>query len=264
MFVLPTARFPDSPPALADAITRGLAPYFPSGSPDVRVEGDQISSLRKVSADVTGARIDRKTKPVAAGGGAGIPAFTTQELKIVGRSISVFDANVNFSLEASDAEIHQSARGDELLLFPARVRSGRLMLDALRSDLEFLAKKAAMREAEKQGVKVEDLKLALEVKSARELSCLVTVTVKKLILKATLRISGELSLNDTMEATLCNLRCEGDGGMANLASAALAPYLAKLEGRAFPLTALPLGKIKLHDVAFAADGDRVSVRGEFA
>lgn len=121
-----------------------------------------------------------------------------------------------------------------------------------------------MRAAEKQGVNVEDLRLALEVKSPRELSCVVTVTVKKLVLRATLRISGDLSFSDTMEAMPRNLRCEGDGGMANLASAALAPTLAKLEGRNFPLTALPLGNIKLRDLAFAADAERMSVRGEFA
>ena len=54
----------------------------------------------------------------------------------------------------------------------------------------------------------------------------------------------------------------GAGWLGSLACGVLEPHLAKLNGRSFPLMALPLGEVRLRDVRLAAS-DKLSVTAEF-
>jgi hypothetical protein len=76
-----------------------------------------------------------------------------------------------------------------------------------------------------------------------------------LFLAASLRITGQLDLNDQLNLKISGLNCTGDGGIGVMACGILKPYLEKFDGREFPLLPLPLEGISLRDVRLAVDDD---------
>ncbi|MDQ6655945.1 MAG: hypothetical protein M3Y80_09050, partial [Verrucomicrobiota bacterium] len=65
-----------------------------------------------------------------------------------------------------------------------------------------------------------------------------------------------------LNASLSGLTCNGEGAIGSLACGVLQPHLEKVDGRTFPLMALPLGDVRLRDVRLAA-GANLSVTAEF-
>src|SRR5437764_408454 len=82
-------------------------------------------------------------------------------------------------------------------------------------------------------------------------------SARRRLSRAVLHLSGTIAVSDELVATVWNLRCTGDGASATLACAAITPQFARVEQRPFPLSALPLGEVRLHDVAFALAKDRI-------
>jgi hypothetical protein len=102
----------------------------------------------------------------------------------------------------------------------------------------------------------------LRSKSSRSLAAEVRLRAKKLFLSASIRITGQLDLDEELNARISGLNCAGDGAIATMACGVLKPHLEKIDGREFPLMSLPLGKIRLRDVQLAV-GDKLSVTAQF-
>lgn len=192
-------------------------------------------------------------------------ALSTRELSVFGKPLSLFGAGINLTLEADEVELLQAARApSQIILFPGRVRSGRLIIETQRTDLEQLVKRVIVRQAGKQGVTVENVVLSLESTNPRALGAVIAVTVRKLFITTTLRISGEVTIDETFAARLRNLHCDGEGNFGALGCAMLAPHLIKLEGRSFPLSALARGTNTLRDLRIDIAGEQIALRAEFA
>jgi hypothetical protein len=78
-----------------------------------------------------------------------------------------------------------------------------------------------------------------------------------------LSLVGTFAVSDDLVATVSNLKCHGEGPIAALACAAITPSFSKIERRAFPLSALPLGEIQLRDLTIDTANEKVVVRARF-
>jgi hypothetical protein len=135
-------------------------------------------------------------------------------------------------------------------------------ISASVSDLETVITQLARREASKQGVTVEEVRLNFREIDQRALEFGADVRAKKMFFAATVRIFGRISIKEQLVAVLSDLRCSGEGAIGSMACGFLAPQLAKLEGHGFPLTALSSGELSLRDVTLSA-GERVAITAEF-
>jgi hypothetical protein len=149
------------------------------------------------------------------------------------------------------------------LLTVARPSEREIEISANVSDLETAITQLAGREAGKQGVTVEDVRLNFRQIDQRSLKLEANVRAKKMFFAATIRITGRLEIDQDLTATMSDLSCTGDGTIGSMACGFLAPQLAKLNGRTFPLAGLNLGDRALRDVRLAA-GDKLSVTAEIA
>jgi len=111
-------------------------------------------------------------------------------------------------------------------------------------------------------VNIDSVELTLRSRSSRSLTAEVRLRAKKLFMSASLRITGQLDLDDQLNARISGLDCNGDGAIASVACGVLKPHLQKLEGREFSLMSLPLGEVRLRDVRIAV-AEKLSVSAEF-
>ena len=90
----------------------------------------------------------------------------------------------------------------------------------------------------------------------------VRLRAKKLFISASLQVTGQLDLDEELNARISGLDCTGEGAMASVACGVLKPHLHTLDGREFSLMSLPLGEVRLRDVLIAV-GDKLAITAEF-
>ena len=146
--------------------------------------------------------------------------------------------------------------------FFMRRTSGRIDVSVAKVDLEKLILAVAKREADKQGVAIEDLKLSLTSAGPRAIEGIVQVRARKLFLRGVIRIAARLEVDEKLTAKLSGLTCTGDGAVGAMASNLLRPHLQQLDGRQLNLAALPLGEISLRDIEIAA-GEKLEITAQF-
>jgi hypothetical protein len=177
--------------------------------------------------------------------------------------MSVGPAAIDFLLEAQNLDLHRAPGADgDVVLVAHRAAQGGIEIAASPSDIEALIAEVAKTEAGKHGVAIDSVQLTLRSNSPRSLAAEVRLRAKKLFLSASIRITGQVDLDEALNAKLSGLDCAGDGALAGIVCGVLKPQLQKLDGRDFPLMSLPLGEIRLRDVQIAT-GDKLSVTAEF-
>jgi hypothetical protein len=139
---------------------------------------------------------------------------------------------------------------------------GRIEVSASAADLEALIAEVAKTEAAKHGVGIDNVQLSLRSNSPRSLAAEVRLRAKKLFLSTSLRITGQVDLDEELNAKISGLDCTGEGAMGGIACGILKPHLEKINGRKFSLMSLPLGDVRLRDVRIAA-GTKLSITAEF-
>ena len=205
--------------------------------------------------------------------GAGHPRFPlspaipspldVDSLKIEASALSIGPAAIDLSLAANAVSLRQAkdSQGNVLLLLH-NAADGHIEISTSTSDLESLIAEVATSEAAKHGVTIDSVQLILRSKSSRSLAAEVRLRAKKLFLTASMKITGQLDLDEELNARVSGLDCTGDGAIASVACGVLKPHLQKIDGREFPLMSLPLGEVRLRDVQLAV-GDKLSVTAEF-
>ena len=138
-----------------------------------------------------------------------------------------------------------------------------LKLSANVSDLEDAITQIAKREASKQGVTVEEVRLNFRQLGPRALEVEGNVRAKKMFFVTTIRITGKLEINEQLIADISDLNCAGEGAIGSMACAFITPQLAKLNGQSFPLAALVSSEVSLRDARLSA-AERLSITAEFA
>ena len=139
---------------------------------------------------------------------------------------------------------------------------GKIEISATQTDLEALIAKLAEDQASKQGITIDGVRLKLRERSAHSIAAEVHLRARKLFLSASIRVTGQIDLDDQLNLKLSGLNCSGEGSIATVACGILTPYLRKIDGREFPLMSLPLGQVRLRDVRVAV-GDKLCVTAEF-
>ena len=191
------------------------------------------------------------------------PRSQVAHFELSGRPILVQRAKVDLSCTARDVQLGQSRdKEGNVLLLLQDAAEGQLEIAIELADLEALVLAGAKAEAAKQGVTVESARIELRSRSDRALDVVLQVRAKKLFLSAAMRISGNVEIDEQLNALLSGLECSGEGTLGTLACGFITPHLQRFNGREFSLMALPLGEVKLRDVRIAADR-KLRVTAEF-
>jgi hypothetical protein len=192
-----------------------------------------------------------------------MPALKIDSLKINAAALSAGPATIDFSLAARGVTLHQATdSAGNIVLLLHRADDGAISISTALSDLEALIAEVAKTEAGKHGVTIDGVVLSLRSKSSRSLTAEVRLRARKLFLSASIQITGQLDLDEQLNAKISGLDCIGDGAIAAVACGVLKPHLQKIDGRSFPLMSLPLGEVRLRDVQLAV-GEKLSVTAEF-
>jgi hypothetical protein len=263
MLPLNTPNFPANAADLARSLNDSLRSLFTIIHEPVTVRDLSYPHLAALDVSLEGAELRGRPPGAPSLATAPAPALTVDSFSAGGRGMSVGPAAIDFSLSATGVELHQASdRAGQVILVLHSATAGRVEASASKADLEALIAEVAKVEAGKQGVTVDGVQLSLRSQSPRSLAAEVRLRAKKLFLSASLRITGQLDLDEELNARLSGLDCTGDGAIAAVACGVLKPHLQKLNGREFPVMSLPLGQVRLRDVRLAA-GERLSVTAEF-
>lgn len=260
MLLLASSQTPDSAEALAEALKAGLvAQNLPSREVTAQGPWPALALLR---LDLTGAQISRSQLPgrVAERFGGG---FTAARFELVATPGELESTPIDVSVRADAAEFEfASGREGQSLILIKRAAHGEVTVEVARADLERLIHSLASAAAGQHGVDIKSVKVSLTSRGPRAVSVNADVTAKMFIATATVQLSGDLDLDEKLNARLSNLRFSGDGMVANLAGGFIRPKLATLEGRAFPLMSFALGEITLRDLQLQA-GETLRLTAQF-
>lgn len=263
MFPLHIKMLPTSAIDLERALNDALRRVAITSDKSVRVGDLSYPDLDEIAVVLEGATLKSEASRPPILATTREPALTARKLLIRGRKLSAGPANIDFALGASDVVLAQTRdeNGNVVLVLQA-ASSGAIEVTLARSDLEAVIAELARNEAGQHGVTIEKVKLDLVPHGPREVAAEVRFTARKLFFTASIRITARLEIDEQMTARLSGLACTGEGTIGTLACGFMAPHLRKLDGRSFPLSALPLGEIKFRDVRFDL-ADSVKVTAEF-
>lgn len=263
MFPLHIKMLPTSAIDLERALNDALRQVAITSDQCVRVVDRSYPDLEEIAVILESATLKSEAArpPVLASNRE--RALITRAFLIRGRKFSAGPANIDFVLAASDVVLAQTRdeKGNVVLVLQS-ASSGKIEVVIARSNLEAAIAELARSEAGQHGVTIEKVKLDLVPHGSREVAAQVQFMARKLFFTATIRIKAKLEIDEQMTACLSGLTCTGEGTIGTLACGFLAPHLRKLDGRSFPLAALPLGEIKFRDVRFDL-ADSVKVTAEF-
>lgn len=266
MFPLRYEHRPDDRERLAIALREGLQAVvrLPADHDAVHLEGDAYPKLDRLRVDLTGADALTGTRsPAPPRADAGERDVHVGRLEITAHPLVVEGARVWVDLRADDADFGFRRDGEEnpwLVLVSAREGWADVRLPG--SDFETLLLAGLKAGAARQGVRVEGVRWDLQAVSPRTVALEMRITaVRRVVLadvRATVRASGRVEIDDRLDATVRDLRVEGEGPVGGVVANLAAPYVRRFDGRTVRLTGLPLG-VELRDVRVdASDGLRVT------
>ena len=263
MFPLKTKIFPPTAAELARHLNDSLRELFVLTRDPAEVREKSYPHLDSLTVSLDGARVPERPPAMPSVAGDQRPALTIDSLSLSASPLVVGPAPVDFKLAATDVELHQANDGDgNVLLLLHQAGNGHIEISLAISDLEALIAEVAKAEAGKHGVNINSVELSLRSRSPRSLTAEVLLRAKKMFFTASLRVTGQLDLDEQLNARISGLDCTGDGAIASVACGVLKPHLQELDGREFSLMSLPLGEVRLRDVHIAVD-EKLSLTAEF-
>jgi hypothetical protein len=264
MFVLPRNELPQTSDELTVALEEGVRELASGAKPVIIVRGADLRQLDEIIVNLSGAIIDLRHPPVFPKSSRSEPAISVRKLIVSAKPAKVLGSELNFDFAASNVELNQArVSNGKLLLTLHEAGLGEMRVTIARDELErFIAQIAAMAAA-KQGVTIDNVQVDLTSHAARRLEARVTVSVRKLFFRTTLRLFATVAVTEDLNAILSGLRCEGDGTLGALVCAAITPYFSRMEQRAFPLSALPMGEVRVNDLAVTVGDEQIVVAARF-
>jgi hypothetical protein len=263
MFPLYTATLPSSAADLQRLLNESLQRIFVAESDPVTVREHSYPNLDAISISLNGARLraDPPHPPIVSGETS--PALEIDQLTVDASPLFVGPAALNLSISAAEVQFGQSKDSNEqIVLSLESATDGKINISIRQTDLEALISKLAQNQASKQGITIDGVQLTLRQENAHSLAVEVRLRARKLFLRASIRVTGQLDLDDQLNLKTSGLNCTGDGGMATLACGVLTPYLQKIDGREFPLMSIPCGQVRLRDVQVAAE-ENLTITAQF-
>jgi len=264
MFILSRNELPQTSDALAVALEEAVQEFASGTKPMIIVRGADLHRLDEIIVDLSGAVIDPRYRPVMPKLSRTEPAIWVRKLSVSARPVKVLGSELTFDFAGSNVQLNQARASDgKVLLILHEVGLGEMRVAIARGELERLIAQIAAIAADKQGVTIDNVQLDLTSRGARTLETKVTVSARKLFFRTSLRLFGTVAVTDQLNATVSGFRCEGDGALAALACAAITPHFSRMEERAFPLSALSLGEVRVNDLAIAVDDEKIIVEARF-
>jgi hypothetical protein len=263
MFPLYTATFPSSAADLQRLLNESLQRIFVAESDPVTVRERSYPHLDALNISLNGARLraDPPHPPIVSGETS--PALKIDQLTLSASPLSLGPAAVNLSVSAREVQVGQGKDpNNQIVLSLESAADGNIEISVRQSDLEALTAKLAQNQASKQGITIDNVQLKLRQESAHSIAAEVRLRARKLFLQASIRVTGQLDLDDQLNLKISGLNCTGDGGMATLACGILTPYLQKIDGQEFPLMSIPCGQVRLRDVQLAVD-ENLTITAQF-
>ena len=246
MLPLAAEKFPATPDELAAALTAGFAARGVAVE-KVSAEGEALDALAVLTVGLAGAKFTRGFR-VASTPVADAAAVVVERLEIVGAPVDFEGTPLEVRVEAVDAELRFAGVSGDGALVLAAAAGGSVALRVAHAALENLLHGLAKDAAEKQGVEVKKTRLELTARGPRALAFRCAVTAKMFVLSADLSLSGNLDVDEQLNARVSGLTLGGDAMITKLAAGFVRPQLDKLEGRVIPLRALAAGGLPLRDV----------------
>jgi hypothetical protein len=263
MFPLNATTLPADAAELEARLNESLRSVFTLARDPVQIRDLKYPHLAALDVSLDGAAIRGRPPAPPAPVTEPIPALAIDSFSAGGRGMSIGPAAVDFALSATGVQLHQALdRAGQIVLLLHNAAAGGVEASVAKSDLEALIAEVAKAEAGKHGVSIDSVQILLRSQSPRSLAAEVRLRAKKLFLSASLRITGQVDLDQELNARISGLDCIGEGAIAGVACGVLKPHLETLNGRAFPLMSLPLGEVRLRDVRVAV-GEKLSVTAEF-
>ena len=263
MFPLNTVTLPSSAETLERLLNESLRRIFEVDIDPVSVRDASYPHLAQINVSLDHARLRSNPPRPQVISGKSSPALQIDHLSLRAANLSIGPATIDLSLSARDVDLVQGKEAaDEIVLSLQNAAEGNIEISASLADLEKVIAKVAKNEAGKHGVTIENVQLTAREKSAHSLEAEVRLQARKLFMSASIRVTGQLVLDDELNAKISGLACKGDGAIASVACGVLTPHLQKLNGREFPLMSLPLGEVRLRDVRVSVT-DKLSVTAEF-
>jgi hypothetical protein len=263
MLPLHTATFPSSAAELERLLNETVERVFISKPHPVRVCDHSYPRLYEIDVSLDRARLRPGTlsPPIAAGEIS--PALEIDQFTLNASPLSVGPAVLNLSVSASEIRLGQRKDSNEqVVVLLQSAAEGKIRISMGQDDVEALITELARSQASKQGVTIDGVQLTLRQESVQSLAVAIHLRARKLFLGASLRVTGQLDLDDQFNLKVSRLHCTGDGGIATLACGILKPYLEKVDGHTLPLMPLALKGISFREVRIVAD-DNVAVTAEF-
>ena len=263
MLSLSTAIFPSSAADLQRLLNEALERFFISKADPVAISDHSYPRLSAIEISLDGARLrPEPPRPLIAACEIS-PALEIDQLTVNASPLFLGPARVNLSAFARDVQLGRGKNSEgQISLSIDSLVSGQMEISIAQADLEGVIIELAKTKGTRQGLTIDNLQLKLRQESPRSVSAEVDFRVRKLFLTASIRVTGQLDLDDDLNLKISGLACSGDGGMATLVCGILKPYLQKIDGREFPLISLPLGNIHLRDVRLAV-GETLTLTAEF-
>ncbi len=259
MLPLAAEKFPATPDELAAALTGGFAARGVAVQ-SLRADGAALGALTALHIGLTGARFTRGFRVSAMP--AAEPAVVTERLEIIGAPLDFEGTPLEVRVQAEHAEMRFAGQPGDGALVLADAAGGFVSFAIGHAALEGLLHRLATNAAEKQGVEIKKTKLELTARGPRALSFRCEVTAKMFVMSADLSLSGNLDVDEQLNARVSGLTLGGDAMITKLAAGFVRPQLDKLEGRVIPLLALAPGGLKLRDVEIAVR-DGLEIRAKF-
>jgi hypothetical protein len=252
MFPLAGKKFPASTDELTEAINDALSTVFKfNGNSGVSAEGGKFPSIKTVSIDLDGATVNA-SKPPPKPIGTGKHRETgpkVEKLDLSAQPIHYEKAKLNLKVNATGLkfDFDKDKKGNPLLVL-TDAKTGKVDAKISKSDIEFLVTEAATLAAKEQGITVQDLELDLKSAGPRSIAADVRVKAKKMMMSGVIHITGQLDVDDELNATVSDLACTGEGMIGSAAAGIVQKKIKPYNGTTIPLMAFSLGDVALRDL----------------
>lgn len=264
MFPLFTKTPPASANELRDQLNASLGRALRLRGPAVHVNAPDFPRIETLTISLDGAALNPNPAPPNFAAKNRGRELQVERLRITGRDVDIRGATAELNLAATKLRLTEARNSDnEIVLLFEGAESGHIEASAAKVAIEALIKTFATQQARAHGVSIERVTLDLRQRDERSIAAEVRVHARKFFVGASVRITAQLDLDESLNARLSNLACHGEGALGTFACGMLSPHLERVNGAEFPLSALPLGQLRAQNVQIAV-GDRVSLAADFA
>lgn len=231
--------------------------------PVATVEDESFPRVRGLHVDLRDARL--LGDPAAAvprdvrGTGALVEAG---RLRVDAAPIVVTGHRVAFRFDARDATLEAAVAADGRALLRPVGGTGDVFGSIDRSDLEGLVRNVVGPQARAKGVAVESVSIDLAPRGERGMQLSSRVRVRK-IFTAEIVVDAAVVVDDALDLVVHEVRARGEGMIGALLGGTLDQMAGRISGRRIPLTALPIGSLRLDSVRLEVN-EGIAVFATFA